>query len=870
MAHGNLSDFIFLALLGVTVQWLAYPGTLFEDVGPLKAQFKSASPDMTALIKLGGGLLLFLGMIFSGVSWNPVNGKMAGFGAFITMGYSVYSAFKADGDVFIPRPLYAYAGVVLLGALHIFAFPSNPLPEKTTEVKNNHGNFSDLAALSLLGVALSWYFYPEHLFQDLGPLKAQFSSKSPDLTTLMNFVAGLMVIIALMLSGVKWNPINGKMGGFGGFLAAGYTAYSTYAADKEVFVPRLFYAYSLVIFLGALHIFAFPSNPLIKKKKGCGPRGFELLRAIPAEGLHTLLVAAIRRNEGSGPLLQRILRAWVCRLVNQQDSLALRTAIEQRNMEALQTLVSLGGTSAIVAATADEDSAGSRGNECILCACAAAGDVETLHLILDHLRSGGRTIEAMKKAGCRACVRIYWSLLLGNVLEWYEFAVFGFLEPYFQSNFFDGSAITTWLGFASTFLARPFGGVAVGLVGDLFGRKVSTFLSIFGMLIGTVGQGLVPTYQSGPVSGQVGVVLLVSLRLLQGICTGGEIAAVSTYITEVGPKRSLARSMVLIGITCNVGFLLAQFASYLTLEALGEEAMASWGWRIPFLCALAPGLVATAGRRCIPESREFEEARERSLAAPGEAGPTAKIRALLRGHRAALLVGIFSVAAIAVVQYGALAWCYVLLKGRGASSTSLITAGVVARCLAMILAPLIGWLADAKGVAWVQLMGAVVMAAAGLPLFVAMRLRADDDAAVVGFYGLGYGIFLATTGMVYFLYVVELFPVEIRNVGVGMSYNIGFCIFGGFSPMIFEASHAVASWAPGCMLSLAGCITAATVLLSLRLEKHGLLRLAHIRQDPYFQCQSSRKCEEQPAEAARPVVEDPVEVKAAGQFQAIV
>ena len=104
--------------------------------------------------------------VFSQRRTPEVNGKMAGFGAFITMGYSVYSAFKADGDVFIPRPLYAYAGVVLLGALHIFAFPSNPLPEKTTEVKNNHGNFSDLAALSLLGVALSWYFYPEHLFQD--------------------------------------------------------------------------------------------------------------------------------------------------------------------------------------------------------------------------------------------------------------------------------------------------------------------------------------------------------------------------------------------------------------------------------------------------------------------------------------------------------------------------------------------------------------------------------------------------------------------------------------------------------------------------------------------------------------------------------
>ena len=108
------------------------------------------------------------------------------------------------------------------------------------------------------------------------------------------------------------------------------------------------------------------------------------------------------------------------------------------------------------------------------------------------------------------------------------------------------------------------------------------------------------------------------------------------------------------------------------------------------------------------------------------------------------------------------------------------------------------------------------------------------------FYGVGYGIILAFTGMVYFLYVVELFPVEIRNVGVGMSYNIGFCIFGGFAPLICEASHDVASWAPGCVLLLAGVITASTVLWSLRLQSRGVLCLAHIRVDPYFE--TSCKC----------------------------
>mgnify|MGYP002804105254 CR=1 FL=1 len=437
-------------------------------------------------------------------------------------------------------------------------------------------------------------------------------------------------------------------------------------------------------------------------------------------------------------------------------------------------------------------------------------------------------------------LKIYWSLLLGNILEWYEFAIFAFLEPYLQSNFFHGSAITTWLGFASTFLARPFGGLVLGILGDLFGRKVSTFLSILGMLIGTVGQGMVPTYQSGQICGTIGVVLLVVFRILQGICTGGEIAAVSTYITEVGAKRSLARCMVLIGITCNIGFLLAQFASYLVLKILGEPAMTSWGWRIPFIIALLPGTLAVCGRRCIPETSSFVHAQAEAAQAVEARATSAfqnaqsKMKTLFKSHRPAMWVSIMSVAAAAVIYYAALSWCYVLLQKGGASSSSLIMAGVMARSIAIGLAPFVGWLADIKGVAWIQFLGGAMLAITGIPNFVAMESNAQSDTAVVVFYGLGYGILLAFAGLLHFLYVVELFPVEIRNMGVGMSFNIGFCIFGGFAPMISEALHDLAFWAPGVFQSLAGIVTATTVVLSFRFQSRGVLCLAHVRDEPYF------------------------------------
>eukprot|EP00439_Symbiodinium_sp_Y106_P045372 s189_g5.t1 len=212
--------------------------------------------------------------------------------------------------------------------------------------------------------------------------------------------------------------------------------------------------------------------------------------------------------------------------------------------------------------------------------CSALGLFLVLRRIFPSVGAG-----PMGAAGdVRRLVGTYWPLLLGNVLEWYEFCLFSFLEPYFEKNFFRGSAVeawpfereaAAWLGFAITFLGRPFGGLVLGLLGDLFGRKVSTFLSIFGMLLGTVGQGLVPSFKNGEALGYLGIILLVLLRVVQGISTGGEIAAVPTYLTEVGAKKSLACCIVLIPATSHVGHFLALLVSFAFEESLGEETRAN-------------------------------------------------------------------------------------------------------------------------------------------------------------------------------------------------------------------------------------------------------------------------------------------------------
>ena len=142
------------------------------------------------------------------------------------------------------------------------------------------------------------------------------------------------------------------------------------------------------------------------------------------------------------------------------------------------------------------------------------------------------------------------------------------------------------------------------------------------------------------------------------------------------------------------------------------------------------------------------------------------------------------------------------------------------------------------------LFGILNVDTAGHALFKSMVTNPDSVEAVVGSYGVGFGFMLAFLGMVFFVYVCELFPVDVRNAGVGLSYNIGVSCFGGFAPMVFEAAFEHYSWAPGWLLSLAGLTT--TLDHSHQLcyfQRRGKMQLTHIRAEPYFSPCGVRKKE---------------------------
>jgi MHS family proline/betaine transporter-like MFS transporter len=200
--------------------------------------------------------------------------------------------------------------------------------------------------------------------------------------------------------------------------------------------------------------------------------------------------------------------------------------------------------------------------------------------------------------------------LIGNVLEWFDFAVFGFFSSEIGKQFFPGSSpaaqqLKAFAVFAVGFGARPFGSVVLGLVGDRIGRRALLTLSIAMMGGATLLLGLLPNYA------QIGVaapVLLVTMRLIQGFSLGGEFTGSMVYTTELASPtmRGLVSSSTAAGTT--IGFILGSASAGLISSLLSAEHAASWGWRVPFIGSVVFCVAGWFLRRGIEESEAGEKA----------------------------------------------------------------------------------------------------------------------------------------------------------------------------------------------------------------------------------------------------------------------
>ena len=321
--------------------------------------------------------------------------------------------------------------------------------------------------------------------------------------------------------------------------------------------------------------------------------------------------------------------------------------------------------------------------------------------------------------------RVIIASSLGTVFEWYDFYLYGLLATIISAQFFSGVNETTGFifalaAFAAGFAVRPFGALVFGRIGDLVGRK-NTFLVTMGIMgLSTFLVGLLPSYAS---IGVAAPVMLVVLRLLQGLALGGEYGGAATYVAEHAPNRKRGLYTSFIQTTATLGLFAALLVVIGIRTAIGEEAFADWGWRIPFLVSILLLAVSMWIRMQLAESPVFQRMKEEGTTSKA---PLKEAFAKWDNLKLVLIALFGAVAGQAVVwytgQFYALFFLEKMLKVDGATSNILIAIALV---LATPFFIFFGWLSDRIGRKPIILTGCLLAALTYFPLFSALSAAAN-------------------------------------------------------------------------------------------------------------------------------------------------
>lgn len=377
---------------------------------------------------------------------------------------------------------------------------------------------------------------------------------------------------------------------------------------------------------------------------------------------------------------------------------------------------------------------------------------------------------------------------VGNFGEQFDYTAYALLAPTLAVHFFPqadpvAAMLSTFAVYALSFVARPFGGMIFGYVGDRFGRLSVLQWTVVLMGGGTMLMGFLPTYAS---IGLVAPALLVCCRLLQGLSIGGETTGVESFITESAPDGRRATWMTRVMAWAYWPAAIVAVVILGIRLILGDQAFEEWGWRIPFL---AGGLVAGIGyylRRTLEDPEEFVEAmaEARSKDSAGSDQASQGLGAAVQVRRSVLLVTLLqppmAVGAYLLTGY---MYTFVAVEG-GLSPTRALLSNAAAVATLAILLPLMGRLSDRFGRRAMFAAGAGWLFVMAVPAF----LLADAGSLVTAFLGQALlAIGVAMYGSAAFVGWVELFPTAMRCRGHGIAYNVSVALFGGTTPLIATA-----------------------------------------------------------------------------------
>ncbi|GAA4117035.1 MFS transporter [Enteractinococcus coprophilus] len=366
----------------------------------------------------------------------------------------------------------------------------------------------------------------------------------------------------------------------------------------------------------------------------------------------------------------------------------------------------------------------------------------------------------------------------GTVVEWFDFAVYGFMATIIATVFFPDSngavaLLQTFAIFAVAFALRPLGGAFFGMLGDRIGRKNILITTVLLMSGSTAAIGLLPSYE------QIGIwaaILLTLARCLQGLSAGGEYAGAVTYVIEHSPPHQRARWGAAMPTATFTAFAAAALLSFVLTTSIGDAAMHEWGWRVPFLIAAPLGLIAFWIRRKLGESPMFQDAEEDDTTEHAPLRSTIKTQA----RPMMILGGYISLTALSFYIFSTYMTTF-LREVVQLDAVPVLASNVIALTMAACTAPLAGRICDRFGRRKTMFASAIMLGAAAIPGYI-IASTGSFGTALLGQLMIMFGA--VTANVVTAVLLTEVFPTRVRYTASGITYNLSYAIFGGTAPYI--------------------------------------------------------------------------------------
>ena len=364
--------------------------------------------------------------------------------------------------------------------------------------------------------------------------------------------------------------------------------------------------------------------------------------------------------------------------------------------------------------------------------------------------------------------------VVGNILEWYDFALFGFFAPQIGAHFFPAenptaSLLAAFGTFAAGFVMRPVGGALFGWVGDRFGRKHALIWSVMAMAFPSLFIGLLPGTAT---IGLAAPVLLLGFRLLQGLAVGGEYMASAVFLVEGSQagRRGWMGSWGPIGATA--GTLLGSAAGAIVNATMSPEAVMAYGWRIPFIIGLGVGLGGLIIRRHFVER------------VPHQAPAKSPLGEAFRSHWRTMLHLVTLIAGISVGFYTTFVYATTwLAQVSDVPARTVFGINTLAMAVSLFVLPAAGMASDRLGRRPVLLVTAGALALLAYPLM-ALMARGEPGSLLVGHVGLAS--LVAANGGAIPATMAELAPWRVRCTVLSVAYNAGMALLGGTTPLVAE------------------------------------------------------------------------------------